>query len=152
MRDATRVLDLAARALRRLEDSLNDGLDAAGLTAAQGRALRAIAARPGMTVGQLTAHLGISKQSLAPVLRLLVRHGLVTTSGVHADRRLRLLHLTPKGEAAWEEAARKALALLAAASGATDPGGTGGFHAVLQRLTELPEGAQAATEKRSGPP
>lgn len=150
--DATRVLDLAARAARRLDERLNEGFLAAGLSTAQGRALRAIAARPGLTVGELNARLGISKQSLAPVLRFLVRRGLVTASGTPADRRLRLLHLTPNGEAAWNEAAGGALDLLAAASEETGPGGAGGFRAMLQRLTELPDSPNADAPKRSRAP
>ncbi len=150
--DATLVLDLAARAIRRLEDRLNEGFLAVGLSAAQGRALRAIAAQPGLTVGRLTARLGISKQSLAPVLKSLVRDGLVTSGGIHADRRLRLLHLTPRGEAAWNAAAHGALELLAAASAETGPGGAGGFQSMLHRLTELPDNRNADGQAGSDAP
>lgn len=146
------VLDLAARAGRRLEESLNEGLSAAGLSAAQGRALRAIAAEPGLAVGRLTARLGISKQSLAPVLKDLTARGLVAADGAPTDRRVRLLHLTAKGEAAWNEAARGALELLAAASAETGPGGMGGFHAMLQRLTDLPVSRKAGEQSADGAP
>ena len=138
--EATRVLDLAAQAIMRLDQALNEGFQAAGLTPAQGRALRAIAAEPGLTVGRLTARLGISKQSLAPVLKSLTSEGFVSAGETDTDRRRRLLHLTDRGEAAWMKAAEGARNLLVAASAASGPAAARGFETVLHRLARLADG------------
>jgi DNA-binding MarR family transcriptional regulator len=149
LKKATRALDLAARAGRRLEDALNEGFLSAGLTAAQGRALRAIAAEPGLTVGQLTRHLGISKQSLAPVLKSLTLLGLVTAAFTHADRRRRLLRLSPRGETVWEEAAGGALNLLIASSAGSGPGG---LEVLTQKLAAIAEDQTAEDGSRETAP
>lgn len=135
--DAVEALDLVLQAGKTLEAAMNEGLQAARLTAAQGRALRAIAAEPGLTVGNLRARLGISKQSLAPVLKALTQHGLVTAAGPGVDRRRRHLRLTAKGRDVWADAERRAVALLSAASAAAGPVHSRGFQAVLHRLADL---------------
>jgi DNA-binding MarR family transcriptional regulator len=142
LREAIPALELAARAARRLEDALAAGLATAGLGAAQGRALRAIAAEPGLTVGELMSRLGISKQSLAPVLKDLIARGHVAAAGTSADRRRRLLRLTPRGEALWREAAHAALTLLADALAEEGPASSSVFERILRRLAEA-EGGNA---------
>lgn len=143
LQETIQVLDLVARAGRRLEDALRPGLEAAGLSAAQGRALAAIAAAPGMTVGELTAHLGVSKQSLAPVLKGLIVRGHVAAAETRADRRRRLLRLTPQGEAVWREASLGALGLVAPALAGAGPPAAAALCAVLRRLAGADEGAGA---------
>jgi DNA-binding MarR family transcriptional regulator len=68
-----------------------------GLGRAHHRALYFIGRHPGISVSDLLSILRITKQSLSRVLSELMRMELVEQkTGIH-DRRLRLLHLTPKG-------------------------------------------------------
>ena len=53
----------------------------------------------GLTVAELLAFLGITKQSLSRVLKQLIDGGFVRQDAGHGDRRRRQLHLTGKGQA-----------------------------------------------------
>lgn len=70
-----------------------------GMGRAHHRVLHFVGRRPGITVGDLLAILGITKQSLGRVLTPLMEEGYVTQAPGRNDRRQRLLSLTPKGEA-----------------------------------------------------
>lgn len=70
-----------------------------GMGRAHHRVLHFVGRRPGITVGELLAILGITKQSLGRVLTPLVEEGYVTQSAGRSDRRQRLLTLAPKGAA-----------------------------------------------------
>jgi DNA-binding MarR family transcriptional regulator len=70
-----------------------------GMGRAHHRVLHFVGRRPGITVGELLAILGITKQSLGRVLTPLVEEGYVTQAPGRNDRRQRLLSLTAKGEA-----------------------------------------------------
>jgi DNA-binding MarR family transcriptional regulator len=63
------------------------------------RVLHFVNRHPGMRVADLLDILKITKQSLGRVLRDLVEDGYVIQKTGPADRRQRLLSLTPKGEA-----------------------------------------------------
>lgn len=80
-----------------LVDTANAELHASGLGRAHHRVLYCIARRPGLTVGQLLAMLGITKQSLGRVLSELAAQGLIVSGANDEDRRQRLLRLTPEG-------------------------------------------------------
>ena len=70
-------------------------LEELGLGRAHHRALHFIGRNPGITVSELLAILRITKQSLARVLGELVEQGYVAQAPGRADRRQRLLTLTP---------------------------------------------------------
>jgi len=70
-----------------------------GLGRAHHRCLYFIARRPNLSVGDLLALLGVTKQSLSRVLGALVERGLVEQKPGEADRRQRLLSLSPTGTA-----------------------------------------------------
>ncbi|WP_458093601.1 MarR family winged helix-turn-helix transcriptional regulator [Roseomonas sp. WA12] len=70
-----------------------------GMGRAHHRVLHFLGRRPGLTVGELLGILGITKQSLSRVLTPLMAGGYVAQSPGRADRRQRLLSLTPEGEA-----------------------------------------------------
>jgi DNA-binding MarR family transcriptional regulator len=69
-----------------------------GFGRAHHRVLHFVNRHPGMRVADLLDVLKITKQSLGRVLRDLVENGYVTQKAGPADRRQRLLYLTPKGE------------------------------------------------------
>jgi DNA-binding MarR family transcriptional regulator len=72
-------------------------LEELGLGRAHHRVLHFIGRDPGMSVGELLGILRITKQSLARVLNELVALDHVAQTQGRADRRQRLLTLTPKG-------------------------------------------------------
>ncbi len=63
------------------------------------RVLHFVGRNPGLTVAGLLDILQITKQSLARVLKELIDQGYVYQREGAEDRRQRLLHLTPTGEA-----------------------------------------------------
>ena len=80
-----------------LHRSIDRGLAAQGLGRAHHRALYFIARQPDLTVSELLALLGITKQSLGRVLSELSERDYVETRPGERDRRQRLLRLTKAG-------------------------------------------------------
>jgi DNA-binding MarR family transcriptional regulator len=70
-----------------------------GFGRAHHRVLHFVGRSPGLRVQELLDILRITKQSLARVLRELIDQGFVYQTEGEADRRQRLLYLTPRGEA-----------------------------------------------------
>ena len=68
-----------------------------GFGRAHHRALFFVSRRPGMTVAELIAILGITKQSLSRVLRELIQSGHIRQIAGRADRRQRRLYPTNAG-------------------------------------------------------
>ena len=82
------------------------------------RALYFVSRRPGMTVAELIAILGITKQSLSRVLRQLIQSGHIHQITGRSDRRQRRLYPTDAGrelvlELSWPQSRRIADALKA---------------------------------------
>lgn len=79
--------------------AIDAALEEQALGRADYRALYFIGRHSGLTVSDLLALLGISKQSLGRVLKPLEARGLVTTRPGGRDRRQKELRLTPSGAA-----------------------------------------------------
>ena len=77
----------------------DDMLSEYGFGRAHHRVLHFVGRNPAMRVAELLDILRITKQSLARVLRELIEKEFVYQTEGAVDRRQRLLHLTPKGEA-----------------------------------------------------
>jgi len=111
-------------------------LEELGLGRAHHRALHFIGRHPGMTVSELLNILRITKQSLARVLSALIEQGYVAQAQGRADRRQRLLTLTPKGQALERrlfERQRERLALAYRDAGA---GAVEGFKRVMRGIAD----------------
>src|SRR5580692_4685460 len=91
--------DLLFFAYRDFTNAADVILEELGLGRAHHRALHFIGRNPGLPVSELIAILRITKQSLARVLTELMEQGLVAQTQGRADRRQRLLTLTPDGQA-----------------------------------------------------
>jgi DNA-binding MarR family transcriptional regulator len=78
-----------------------------GFGRAHHRVLHFVNRRPGLTIAALLDILGITKQSLARVLKDLIEGEFVEQRAGPDDRRQRLLHLTPKGTALATELAER---------------------------------------------
>lgn len=127
--------DMMFFAMRDLTQSADIILGELGLGRAHHRCLHWVARRPGLTVGDLLAILGITKQSLTRVLGPLIQQGYVSQIAGVQDRRQRLLTLTEKGatlERKLFDAQRERLIAAYREAGAP---AVDGFKRVLRGLT-----------------
>jgi DNA-binding MarR family transcriptional regulator len=91
--------DLLFFAYRDFTNAADVILEEMGFGRAHHRVLHFIGRSPGMTVSDLLGILRITKQSLSRVLSVLLEQGYVAQVPGRADRRQRLLTLTPTGQA-----------------------------------------------------
>jgi DNA-binding MarR family transcriptional regulator len=94
LNEALEALHFAFRAVVAKPDAI---LAERGLSRVHHRILYFIGRQPGLSVNELLATLGISKQSLNSPLRQLTELGLVESKIDTTDRRIRRLTLTPSG-------------------------------------------------------
>ena len=100
------------------------------------RSLHFIGRNPGMTVSDLLTILGITKQSLARVLNVLIERKLVIQTTGTSDRRQRLLALTPQGLALERRLFERQRELLATAFREAGGPSVEGFRRVLTGIME----------------
>ena len=107
-----------------------------GYGRAQHRAVHFINRSPGLTVSQLLAILGVTKQSLNRVLRTLFDDGMVEARVGRADRRERHLHLTDKGKALERALSDAQRARMRTAFRAAGLQAVHGFRTVLEAMMD----------------
>ncbi len=100
------------------------------------RAIHFISRRPGTTVNNLLAILGVTKQSLNRVLRTLVADGLVESRVGSQDKRQRNLYLTDEGKALEQKLSDAQRARMRAAYRAAGPEAVAGFRQVLEAMMD----------------
>jgi DNA-binding MarR family transcriptional regulator len=127
--------DLLFFAYRDFTAAADSVLDELGLGRAHHRALHFIARGPGMTVTELLSILRITKQSLSRVLGTLIEDGYVIQSPGRADRRQRLLTLTPSGAALERRLFERQRDLIATAYRESGGAAVDGFRRVLRALS-----------------
>ena len=93
------VIELLFFAYRDFTGDPDDVLAKFGFGRAHHRVLHFVNRNPGMKVAELLDILKITKQSLGRVLKQLIDQGYVVQKEGANDRRQRLLHVTPRGEA-----------------------------------------------------
>lgn len=121
-----------------------------GMGRAHHRVLHFVGRRPGITVGELLGILAITKQSLGRVLTPLVAEGYVVQSPGRADRRQRLLSLTPKGQALERRLYERQRETVMAAYREAGPAAVEGFRRVMRGL--MGPQARAALARLEAPP
>lgn len=109
------------------------------------RALHFIGRQPGLSVAELLDILGVTKQSLARVLKPLVDAGLVEQRIGENDRRQRLLFLTEDGFDFEERLSAPQRARLTRAFREAGPEAVEGFRAVLELMMDAEQRKQALT-------
>ncbi|MEL6436293.1 MAG: MarR family transcriptional regulator [Pseudomonadota bacterium] len=97
--NADALIEMLFFAYRDFTRDADDILAGMGFGRAHHRVLHFIDRKQGLTVAELLTLLGITKQSLARVLKDLVESGHVRQSVANTDRRQRNLHLTRDGDA-----------------------------------------------------
>jgi len=136
--EVRRGIELLHFGYTHLMRALDAQLGAAGLGRAHQRALYFIARQPGLSVGALLTHLGITKQALGRVVTELAARDLIEVRVGRDDRRQRVLRLTPAGaalESALFEALRERLGAAYAHAGQQ---AVTGFWQVLEGLIDPP--------------
>jgi len=105
-----------------------------GMGRAHHRVLHFLGRAPGITVGELLAILGITKQSLGRVLTPLIQQGYVVQKPGRSDRRQRLLFLAPKGLALERRLFERQRETLTRAYREAGPVAVEGFRRVMRGL------------------
>jgi DNA-binding MarR family transcriptional regulator len=133
--DPPALLFFAFRALTAEPDRV---LAERGLSRVHHRILYFVGRAPGLSVGELLATLGVSKQALNRPLRELLRLELVEAASPPHNRRLRQLRLTARGERLERRltaAQRRRFARAFSAAGAP---AEQGWREVMSRLAQPP--------------
>ncbi len=142
--------DLLFFAYRDFTNAADVVLAELGFGRAHHRVLHFVGRSPGITVSDLLGILRITKQSLSRVLSVLLAQGYVAQAPGHADRRQRLLTLTPAGlalERRLYEAQRERIAVAYRAAGA---GAVEGFRRVLRGIMDEAARAYLDSPDRAG--
>jgi DNA-binding MarR family transcriptional regulator len=134
--DIRMAQDLLFFAYRDFTNAADVILQELGLGRAHHRALHFIGRNPGITVSDLLGILRITKQSAARVLNVLMEQDYVAQSPGRADRRQRLLTLTPAGAELERRLFERQRECLAAAY--REAGGTAvdGFGRVMRAIMD----------------
>jgi DNA-binding MarR family transcriptional regulator len=93
------LIELLFFAYRDFVGDADQELEAFGFGRAHHRVMHFVHRYPGLKVADLLDVLRITKQSLGRVLKQLLDEGYIVQKTGNNDRRQRLLHATPKGEA-----------------------------------------------------
>jgi DNA-binding MarR family transcriptional regulator len=139
--EAVALVELLFFAYRDFVSDPDHILEGLGFGRAHHRVLHFVGRAPGMTVAGLLDILKITKQSLARVLKELIDKDFVYQKEGASDRRQRLLHLTPTGEALRQKLIAPQIARFQNA--AAETGGVG-FHDLLLHLID-PENRDEAS-------
>jgi DNA-binding MarR family transcriptional regulator len=116
------IIELLFFAYRDFVGDADDILTQFNFGRAHHRVLHFVNRNPGMKVADLLIVLKITKQSLARVLKQLIDEGYIVQKEGANDRRQRLLHVTPRGEALAMQLARLQTARIARALHELGPG------------------------------
>lgn len=100
------------------------------------RAIHFINRKPGTTVNNLLAILGVTKQSLNRVLRTLIEDGLVESKVGNRDRRERHLFLTEEGQALEQRLSDAQRTRMRSAYRRAGPEAVAGFRTVLEAIMD----------------
>jgi DNA-binding MarR family transcriptional regulator len=123
-RDAARELavvlhDLVWLLPRTLDAEVEDSAELESLPASELEVMRLLVRRPGLTVSQVAAELGLQRTNASAAVRTLLGRGLLRRERDPADGRVSRLSPTPRAqenrdrrEAAWAAALRTRLAVL----------------------------------------
>lgn len=121
-----------------------------GMGRAHHRVLHFVGRSPGITVGDLLAILGITKQSLGRVLTPLIEEGFVVQAPGRSDRRQRLLSLTPQGSTLERQLFERQRETVMRAYREAGPQAVEGFRRVMRGL--MGEQAREALDRLEAQP
>lgn len=137
--------DLLFFAYRDFTGAADSMLAEQGLGRAHHRVLHYVGRNPGIAVSELLAILRVTKQSLARVLAGLIARGYVAQAPGRADRRQRLLELTPEGARLERRLFERQKERIAAAYREAGGAAVEGFRRVLRGIMD--EAARAYVDR-----
>ena len=143
--------DLLFFAYRDFTNAADVILEELGFGRAHHRVLHFIGRSPGMTVSDLLAILRITKQSLSRVLSVLLEQGYVAQEPGRADRRQRLLTLTPAGQALERRLYERQRERLAVAYREAGASAVDGFRKVMRGIMDEAARSYLDGPDRDGP-
>lgn len=129
----------AQRAARALARQFDEALRPVGLTNGQFSLLMALNRPEAPTIGAAAQTLAMDRTTLTAALKPLVREALVTVAVSKADRRSRVLQLTPQGHEALLAALPIWRQVHQAVEGRLPQGGAAGLRAGLQAFSISPD-------------
>lgn len=132
--EAQRALGLFLFAHLNLTDDADKELDALGFHRTHHRILYLVTAHPGTNVGDLVTTLRLTPQAVQAPMKRLHDKGYIEQRHSIADRRKRLLYVTPKGVALVARLSNRQHKRLAEAFGRAGPVAAKGFMAVMENL------------------
>jgi DNA-binding MarR family transcriptional regulator len=94
----TDVFAVVGRFRRQLRRSVGRGFDSEGLTESQGELLRLVGRRPGISVSEAAAELGLVANTASTLVSRLTSTGLLVREVDAADRRVGRLRLTASAQ------------------------------------------------------
>ncbi len=133
------------RAHRRLRSAWESRIADLGLTSAQAAVVRAVAEQPGTGLRELARKLRADPMNVKRLADSLERAGLLRSTNDPADRRRRVLLLTPEGMAVSDRLSGRAVTWNAHLEGLLGPADLATLQALLDRL-EAGIAAQAGPE------
>ncbi len=128
--------DLLFFAYRDFTNAADVALAELGFGRAHHRVLHFVGRSPGITVSDLLGILRITKQSLSRVLSVLLEQGYVAQTPGRADRRQRLLTLTPAGQALERRCYERQRERLAVAYREAGAAAVDGFRKVMRGIMD----------------
>ncbi len=128
--------DLLFFAYRDFTNAADVALAELGFGRAHHRVLHFVGRSPGITVSDLLGILRITKQSLSRVLSVLLEQGYVAQTPGRADRRQRLLTLTPTGQALERKCYERQRERLAVAYREAGAAAVDGFRTVMRGIMD----------------
>ena len=132
--EVRRAIELLFFAYRDFTGDADEMLVRYGFGRAHHRIIYFVAHNPGISVSDLLGILKITKQSLARVLRQLMREGFITQRVDATDRRRRLLYLTAEAQALERSLTQRQSQRIARAFVHAGPEAVDGFVEVLQQI------------------
>jgi DNA-binding MarR family transcriptional regulator len=141
----TEIFGVVGRFRRQLRRSAGRGFDSTGLTEAQAELLRLVGRRPGISITEAAAELGLVPNTASTLVSKLASDGLLTRAVDRKDRRVARLRLTEPAQHIADTSRAAGRAALAEVLGALDDDQidafTGGLRVMAEVTRKLQEGA-----------
>ena len=141
----TEIFGVVGRFRRQLRRSAGRGFDTTGLTEAQAELLRLVGRRPGISITEAAAELGLVPNTASTLVSKLASDGLLTRTVDRKDRRVARLRLTDPAQRLADTSRAAGRAALAEVLGGLDDDQidalTRGLH-VMAEVTRMLQGAR----------
>lgn len=133
----TELFGTVGRFRRQLRRSAGHGFDAPGLTEAQAELLRLVGRRPGISVSEAAAELGLMPNTASTLVSRLSVGGLLLREPDAVDRRIGRLRLTEPAQRLADESRASRRAALSAVLDQLDADETASLTAGLEVLNKM---------------